>query len=159
MRNGLLSCLLTLLSVPTYAQESGPGGRVLPTTEELGRAYATICRSQAQGATLGFAGRVDGRTLDSMMTRLREPQEPAKRQIVLAMKQTVRDVYAYPEVAYYTMFFYRSHVCFRELTELRSLPPIEGSIPKLLECQKQHGTKRSGALFQCIKQVVAQIAP
>ena len=159
MTSLLRFAILVLVVPPTLvvAQPSGAGEFRLPSADEVGRAVGTLCAGEAQGATLGFAAREAGRPVESVVAKLSEPTDPALKSIFRGLKATVEDVYAYPSIGYFTMFFYRSRICFRERTELRQMPSIQSSVAGLLRCDRQHGTENSPALLACVSRVVSEL--
>ncbi len=106
---------------------------------------------------LGFAARESGRTLEYVLERFPEPQDAALKSIYRGVKITVEDVFAHPDVGYFTMFYYRSKACFRERTELKVMPSIAFSVAALLRCEREHGREDSPKLLACVGRVVGAL--
>lgn len=156
----LLPYLVVILaSMPAASHAQAPSSREfrLPSAEEVATAIETLCAGESQGVTLGFAAREAGRSLDSVVARMAEPTDPALKSIFRGIRQTVEDVYAHPSVGYSAMFYYRSHVCFRERTELRALPSIVFSVAALARCEREHGREGSPPLQACVKKAVYEL--
>lgn len=153
MRVALVSLIIGAALSPLQAMAQARDF-ALPSGDEVSRTFSTLCAAEAQGANLGFAAREAGRTMEEVFTRFPEPADPALRSIFRGIKLTVGDVYALPDIGYFTMFFYRAKVCFRERTELRSLPPMAVSAAALMKCEKEHMPFRSPELLACVGQVV-----
>lgn len=155
LRNLVL--LAALAPLQLLAQSADGADFKMPSASEVGRAIATLCSTEAQGATLGFAARESGRPLEYVLAQLPDPGDAALNSILRGMKRTIQDVYEHPSIGYNTMFFYRSKACFRERTELKAMPSVAFSAAGLLSCENEHGREKSSELLACVGRVVSAL--
>jgi hypothetical protein len=152
-----LAVVVGLAPAQLLAQPGNVGTFDLPSGTEVGKALATLCAAEAQGVTLGFAARESGYSLEYVLAKMQEPTDAALKSIYRGLKLTVEDVYAHPLIGYHTMFYYRSKVCFRERTELKTMPSIVFSAAKLLRCEQEFGREGSPELLSCVEQAVGAL--
>lgn len=155
----LTSLVLVAVLAPLrlLAQSADGADFKMPSANEIGRAIATLCSTEAQGATLGFAARESGRPLKYVLMQLPNPEDAALKSILRGIKRSIEDVYEHPSIGYNTMFFYRSKACFRERTELKAMPSVAFSAAGLLRCENEHGREKSPELLACVGRVVGAL--
>ncbi|GAB3773726.1 hypothetical protein GCM10028796_46610 [Ramlibacter monticola] len=129
----------------------------LPSGAEVARSLATICSAEAQGATLGFAARESGMSLETVLARMPDPPDPGLKSIYRGIRRTVQDVYEHRSISYFAMFYYRSKACFRERTELMPLPSVAFSAAGLLRCESEFGREGGPELLACVEKVVGAL--
>lgn len=129
----------------------------LPSGEQIGRSLAVICAGQSQGVKVGIAGREAGYPLERVLGAFSEPKDAGVKLVSRGVRSSIQDAYAYPELNYHTLFFFRSAVCFREMTELRSLPALEASVAGLQECQRMYKNDSTPLLQICVKALVERM--
>jgi hypothetical protein len=152
----ITALFLAMTPAVVFSQAAEPELR-LPSGTEVGRALATICSAEAQGATLGFAARQSGMSLESVLARMPEPTDPAVKSIYRGLKRTVQDVYEHRSIGHVTMFYYRSKACFRERTELKPMPSVAFSAAGLLRCERDYGREGGPELLACVDKVVGAL--
>lgn len=146
---------LTVMS-PVALTQAAESELRLPSAAEVGRALATICSAEAQGATIGTAAREAGVALESVLARIPEPLDPAVKSIHRGLKRTIQDVYEHRSIGQITMFYYRSKVCLRERTELKPMPSVVFSAAALLRCERDFG-REGPELLSCVDRAVANL--
>jgi hypothetical protein len=129
----------------------------LPSGEQIGRSLAVICAGQSQGVKVGIAAREAGYPLERVLGSFQEPEDPGVKLVSRGVRSSIQDTYAYPDLKYQTLFFFRSAVCFREVTELRSLPTQESSAVGLRECQRMYKEDSAPLLQICVKALVGRM--
>ena len=143
-----------LLQASAFAQSTQ---LTLPSPQEIGRAYSTVCAMQAQSAKLAKQARDDGASLQDLVSRLPTKPDSSFARTSEAFRETLEDSFAFPDLGMQTLFFYRASVCFRELTELRRLPRLKEHIESVAGCQREHGQEATAGLLRCLRDAVDRI--
>ena len=129
----------------------------LPSGEQIGRSLAVICAGQSQGVKVGIMGREAGYPLERVLGAFPEPKDAGVKLVSRGVRSSIQDAYAYPDLNYHTLFFFRSAVCFREVTELRPLPALDSNVGGLLECQRMYKNDSTPLLQICVKALVERM--
>lgn len=131
----------------------------LPEPEGLVNASNVLCAEQARSALLAWQHRSTGRTREEVLALLPQSPKALTLRLTSAMRESVEDAFAYPDLSQYTLYFFRSEVCFRETLAAVRMPRLAVGLAPVRDCQRTHGSEKSVALSNCLQGVVRAVEP
>jgi hypothetical protein len=131
----------------------------LPDADEMVRASNVLCNDQAKSALLAWHHRAQGRSKEEVLALIPESPKAFTLRLTSAMRENVEDAYAYPDLSQYTLYSFRSEVCFRETLGAIRMPRLIVLYDRVSACQKTHGPEKSAVLFKCVQAVVRSAEP
>lgn len=132
--------------------ELPPPGPMMDATNEL-------CKAQAKNALEATYLREKGEKIEKVLALIPDSPKAFPLRLVSVMRENTEDAFRYPGLSAYTLYSFRSEVCFRETLGAVRMPRLEVAASKIADCQNQHGPDKSAALFKCLQSVVRSITP
>lgn len=131
----------------------------LPDPDEMIKASNVLCSDQAKSALLAWHYQSQGRSKEEVLALIPESPKAFTLRLTVAMRENVEDAFAFPDVSQYALYSFRSEVCMRETLGAVRMPRLSTMYDAIAQCQKSHGTEKSGALFKCVQTVVRASEP
>lgn len=153
------SAIVLTIVATTFANAESLESWQLPDPAAMIEASSALCRPQAQSMLEAVYLRDKGHKLDEVLALIPESPKAFTLRLVTAMRENVEDAFQYPNLSTYTLYSFRSEVCFRENLGAVRMPRLSSMEPKITECQKQHGSEKSTLLLKCIQGVVRETSP
>lgn len=129
-------------------------------TEAQKPSFETVtaaCTLEQQAAVSAISMRDQGQSKSQLLAPLPKPSD-TNNPLATAMYSIVEDIYAYPQLASFPYFAYRSELCFRRVEK----EPIPASFSlvaeEVLACQNKFGKTSSEPLINCVREAIIKAA-
>lgn len=149
--------VIALIINTLTAQAAQPEKWGLPDLDILIPAVNSLCQDQRNSALIAMGLRSEGRSKEEILALVPNDSPTFRLRSVEAMRENIEDVFLYPMISRYAYVVFRSEVCMREVLEARRFARFSTASTLVETCQKNHGTEKSGDLYQCVRRAVRSL--